>query len=227
VKKVLGALAALAVVLPLCSMAAETQPRVERHVLLQNGEQIGELGATIAGDRVEIRYAIDDNGRGPKLRESLVLGADGLPARWQIAGTAWVGAPVRETFEKRGGTARWRSNNDAGRAPAAAGTAYLANDASPWILGAYVRAALARPDRTLPVLPGGKLAVEKVRDVAVGAGRYAIYALNGLGGGPTFVMLDDAQRFAGLLQPGTLLLPEGAAADAAEFQRIATTIDAD
>jgi imidazolonepropionase-like amidohydrolase len=223
-----GALIALAAAL--ASPVAAAPPaadHVEKIVVIASGRNIGGITATTTGNRVDVEYVIDDNGRGPRIRERLVLGADGLPRRWEIAGTAWFGSPVKETFQIRGGTARWKSTNDSGEAPATPGTMYLANDASPWITGLLIREALRRPERTLPVLPGGKLSVEKVRDVTAGGGTFSVYAVNGFGGGPTFAMLDERGRFAGLLFPGFLFLPESAAGDAEAFQRLATTIDAD
>jgi hypothetical protein len=223
-----GALIALAAVLswPVYA-AAPPGDGVQKFTAIASGRNVGGITATTTGNRVAIEYVIDDNGRGPKIREQLVLGADGLPTRWEITGKAWFGSPVEETFEVRGGTARWTSTNDAGRAPAAPGTMYLANDASPWITGLLVRQALQRPDGTLPVLPGGNLGVEKVRDVTAGGDTFAIYAVSGLGSGPTFAMLDARGRFAGLLSPSFLILPESAVSDADAFKQLAATIDAD
>lgn len=207
--------------------AAPAADRVEKIVVIASGRNVGGITATTTGDRVDVEYVIDDNGRGPKIRERLVLGANGLPTRWEITGKAWFGSPVNETFEIRASTARWKSTNDAGEAPATPETMYLANDASPWIMGLLVREALERPDRTLAVLPGGNLTVEKIRDVTVGGGTFGVYAVNGFGGGPTFAMLDAGRNFAGLLFPGFLFLPESAAAHADTFQQLATTIDAE
>jgi len=207
--------------------AAPAADRVDRIVVIASGRNVGGITTTTTGNRVDVEYVIDDNGRGPKIREQLVLGADGLPTRWQITGKAWFGSPVEETFEIRGGTARWKSTNDAGQAPAGPGTLYLANDASPWITGLLVREALRRPERTLAVLPGGNLAVEKVRDVTAAGATFGVYAVNGLGTGPTFAMLDADGRFAGLLIPGFLFLPERAVGAADDFQQLAITIDAE
>jgi cytosine/adenosine deaminase-related metal-dependent hydrolase len=224
----LGALVALAAVVSMPSpAAAPAGERVEKIVVIASGRNVGGITATTTGNRVTVEYVIDDNGRGPRIREQLVLGADGLPTRWEITGKAWFGSPVQETFEIRAGTARWKSTNDAGQATATPGALYLANDASPWINGLLVREALNRPDRTLTVLPGGSVTVEKVRDVTGAGSTFGVYAVNGLDTGPTFVMLDAAQRFAGLLVPGFLFLPESVAAEADAFQQLATTIDAE
>src|SRR5262245_55854263 len=68
----------------------------QRFVYLTNDESVGAIVVQRTGDRIQIDYQIDDNGRGPKLRESLRLDAQGRPLDWSIEGAGYAGARVRE-----------------------------------------------------------------------------------------------------------------------------------
>src|SRR5258708_2886913 len=120
----------------------------ERLVVILNGEKAGYLHTKSSADRIEVDFHVDDNGRGSKTHESIVLGPDGLPHGWTVKGHAWYGAPVDESFKWRGDTASWKTLNDHGLVPATGPHLYIANDASPYALGLYLKALVAAPDRT-------------------------------------------------------------------------------
>jgi hypothetical protein len=199
----------------------------ERLIVILNGEKSGYVRATTAGDRIEVDYHVDDNGRGSRTHERIVLGADGLPHEWSVTGKAWVGAPVEESFEWRSGTASWKSRNDQGSAPADSPHLYVANDASPYALGLYLKALLAAPDRTLPGWPTGSLRAERTRQSQSIAGRtdevVNVWILWGLDVVPVFVLTDASNRFRGFFNAYFLLIPEeweGAAAQLKSLQRL-------
>lgn len=189
-----GALAAAAVLFA----AAFAQPAsAARYTVLSAGEPVGHLVAEQAGDQVLIEYHVDNNGRGPKWRESLRLDASGrLPVAWSVEGAGGVGAPVRESYAWDRGEASWRTLNDEGRASAAAPPLYVASDASPWALGLYARALMTAPGGRLEALPAGELRIERLGELTLGTGRRArevvAHALWGLGVTPEFVLLDPS-----------------------------------
>src|SRR5690606_21089732 len=86
----------------------------ERFSIITNGVDVGELQVARDEARVTVSYRVDDNGRGPKLKESIQIGADALPVRWTIQGQASSGAPVREQFAWRGDEVTWRTAGDRG-----------------------------------------------------------------------------------------------------------------
>ena len=90
----LGALSLLATV----SHAAGT---AERFSIVSNGETVGHIIATHDGPRVDIDYAVSDNGRGPKHKEHLLLNAAGIPIEWSIEGTSLMGGAVNEHLSYR------------------------------------------------------------------------------------------------------------------------------
>lgn len=165
----------------------------ERLSIVSNGEIVGSVVGTTDGNRVTVDYHVDDNGRGPKHREEIVLGPGGIPTQWTITGTSLMGAAVSEQYRWANGQARWTSQADKGEAPAATPGLYIANDDSPWASGIYARAALAAGG-SVATLPSGKLTVAKVRDLRVGTTPVEIYRLEGIQLSPDYLMLDGQKR---------------------------------
>ncbi len=179
-------------------MAAAAQAEPNRLSVLAGGEIVGEAAISTHGDRVEIDYRVSNNGRGPKVKEEVTLGPDGLPVEWTVRGTSTFGSEIDEAFAWRDGIATWRSQADEGRVRAASAPLYVVNDGSPWALELYVRKLLEDPDRRIDVLPGGALRLEALGDEVLGEGEQAVtgsvYRLNGLILDPAFVMLDAEGR---------------------------------
>ena len=200
-KALLVCTAALTTLAGWSAAAAETQS----FSVIANGEKVGQLTAEVAPNQVQTNYAVVENGRGPKARETIQLGPDGRPVHWTIEGSSLFGTPVSERFDFTGGQACWTSQADKGCVKAAEPPLYVANDASPWINGLYVRALLAAPNHTLPVLPAGQLHLEAVRKLQVGGAAGApslgvtVYELSGIDLEPRYVLVDDRGELFGLL----------------------------
>ena len=221
---------ALAVLPSLASTAApETVPAVERYAFIASGSRIGTMVVSTAGARVSVDWRVDDNGRGPKLKEEIDLGSDGVPRRWTLEGTSDAGAPVKEAFELRGTRATWTSLDDSGGLEVTGAPLYLPNNSSPWNLGLMLRLLLAAPGGRLPVLPAGEALVERVRDVRIGpesAGVEAtVYALWGLDVQPTFVLADGKRHLLGFIGAGYVLVAEQLAGEFEALSRLAQTIN--
>jgi hypothetical protein len=192
----------------LIAQATET----ERFSEVSNNEVVGHLQAVTDGKQVSVDYAVDDNGRGPKLRERLVLSDSGIPVQWTIDGTSLMGGAVHESLSWTHGTEKWLSQADQGSAPAPSPILYVANDTTPWSLGLYGRVLLHAPNQTLVVLPGGSLRLEKLRDVTVGEGSASItltaYMLSGVDVLPELLLFDKSEHlFARLVE--TVFVREG------------------
>ena len=145
----------LVIVLSLCSLAVfGVAIPAEHYVLIEIGENVGDLEVKTAGRHIDVDWKVNDNGRGPKIKEKIELDAAGLPVHWEIEGTAGVGAPVKETFDFTGGRAKWKSLDDSGEATSKA-PLYNPNNASPWALGLFLRTLLATPGEKHALLPSG------------------------------------------------------------------------
>lgn len=185
----------------------------ERLSIMSNGEKVGAIVAVVDGAKVAVDYRVDNNGRGPKHREEIVLGADAIPVRWRVAGSSLMGAAVDERYDWSDGKAQWSSQADKGEVRAPAPALYIVNDDSPWALGVYARAALRRADRKLDVLPAGRIALTRLRDMAVGSGPQAasvtVYRLDGVQLAPSYLMLDGEQRLFAAFDANSVAIREG------------------
>lgn len=203
---------------------------VDNFVLVQNGERIGTLQATSTGLRTDIVWRVDDNGRGPKLKETVLLGADGLPQRWSIEGKAWFGAPVRETFQRGGKSARWTSLNDQGKSDDL-GAIYLPNESSPWGFGLYLQRLLQAPDQRVRTLPSGELRLDRIREhelpTANGNRKIVLFALWGLDFTPTYLVAGSDNEFLGFIAPGFVYIASDLEKQFQALSDLADTLDVD
>ncbi|MGE6699553.1 Rid family hydrolase [Hyphomonas sp. NPDC076900] len=191
---------AAAFLLPVLPAAFAQTARFE-YAIIQNGESVGHLKVEETGRNAKIDYYVDSNGRGPKHKEQLTVDKAGVPVSWLIEGTSLMGGQVEESFAINDGVARWLSQADTGRVNLPAPALYAVNDGSPWAEYVYARALLADDDRRMPVLPGGEILLEKVRDVQLPAGESAVavsvYRLSGIDMSPSLLALDgDGSFFA-------------------------------
>jgi len=182
-----GALLALSLSVP---ASAETF----RYTAIANGEKVGHLVADVQGKTTKVDYAISNNGRGPKARETIEADAAGIPVTWDIEGESLFGSPVHERYAWKAGQAEWVSQADKGQIAAAKPLLYIGNDVSPWMLGVYVKALLKTPNKTLPVAPSGQLRLTEVRKITLGEGKKAVpltvYELAGIDLAPDYVLVD-------------------------------------
>lgn len=174
--------------------------------ILSNGEKVGSVVVDSQGDRATVDYRVDNNGRGPKHREELTFGAGGIPTAWTIKGTSLMGGTVDESYRWSGGRAQWSSQADAGSAKAKQPPLYVVNDDSPYAIWVYARAALARPDHSIPVLPSGKISLEQLKTMTIGEGAAATevtaWRLTGVQLNPSYLLLDKDQKLFALFGPG-------------------------
>jgi imidazolonepropionase-like amidohydrolase len=208
------------------SVAMPGQAATQRFTVLANGEKVGHLVAEQEGRTASVDYAVSNNGRGPKAREQIRFDAAGMPVSWTIDGSSLFGSPVSERFTWTDGTAEWVSQADRGSQPAARPILYVGNDASPWMLGVYVKALLKAPERTLPVLPSGRMRLTEVRKITLGEGQAAVpltvYELAGIDLSPDYVLVDRKGELFGTASGS--LIREGYEAHAPRLEAMSREI---
>jgi len=192
------------------SGAAETH----RYDWITAGRVTGELTVRLGADgRRETRFHYADRGRGPELREVIEIDGQGRLQRLSIRGTAYMGTPVDERFEREADHASWRTTFEKGSTDQAGEAFYLPAEGSPELTAMVARALLATPQRRLSVLPDGEAVIAALDDTTVGPPgrkRHAtLYAISGLDLTPTWVWLDDRRELLALSGGGFGLVPEG------------------
>jgi hypothetical protein len=123
--------------------------------------QVGHRGLRARSDCRGQVFELDSEGK---------TGADGMPLAVAIRGVTPSG-DAAETFSISAGSARWKSPIDAGTAKLFGARVLPAPGRGPIDLTAwFLEALLARPGKTLNLVPGGKAHAEKRTDLVVGAG---------------------------------------------------------
>jgi len=198
----------------------------EKLSILSNGEKVGTLVVETEGDHAVVDYRVDNNGRGPKHREDLTFGEDGIPIAWTIRGTSLMGGSVDESYRWTAGRAQWSSQADAGSTRAKRPPLYIVNDDSPYAIWVYAQAALARPDHSIAVLPSGKISLEKLQTLTIGEGSAATevtaWRLTGVQLNPSYLLLDKQHKLFALFDPSAdgITIREGYEASVPRLARL-------
>ncbi len=185
----------------------------ESFSILISGTPVGKLQAQHTADNSRIEYEYRNNGRGPTLTETVVIGENGLPLNWHISGATTFGNKIDEQFALNGGEASWKDATGAAKTTAAEPSIYVAQEASPYSIGIYARALLADADHAMPVLPGGTLRLDEIEKLNVsGAGgdiEVTAYALSGIDINPTYFLLDQNDAFFAFISPRFTIIRNG------------------
>ena len=199
----------LILALPLCALPAAAQHAghapapgdTVRYVAISAGRETGqELIWTDADGTIHSRMEYNDRGRGPAIHTRLRVNAQGFPVLIEAEGVNYFKAPVRERYELRDGRAVWENSADRGDVAVTGPAWYSAMDAS--VPGALLpRALLAAADRSLPLIPEGRVRIEPAAELRVSAGGRSQtvrqYALHGFGFQPFHLWLgEDGEFFA-------------------------------
>jgi imidazolonepropionase-like amidohydrolase len=192
-------------------------PANARHFVIQStAGKHGDSWAWVAADGTRIgRESLNLRGQVFEVDSSGKAGADGLPSAITIRGVTPQG-DAAETFTITGRTAAWKSPIDAGTANYSMPAFYVSQggpiDTTAWFLDAL----LARPDKSLDLLPGGKARAAKLVDLEVGAGAarqtIALWSVTGIGTSPLPIWADANNRFFALTV-GLAWLPDAYAGE--------------
>ena len=170
-----------------------------RYVAVSAGRVSGqEVIWRDADGTIHSRMEYNDRGRGPSMHTRLRVDERGLPVWIEAEGVNYFKAPVRERFELKDGRAVWENSADRGDRAVQGPAWYAAVDAS-FDAGLLPRALLASPDRSLPLLPEGRVRIEPGTELTVAAGgrtrTVRQYAVHGFGFQPYRLWLDEAGEF--------------------------------
>jgi len=192
-------------------------PATARHFIIQStGGRHGEswMWDTPDGARMG-RESMNLRGQVFELDSSGKAGSDGMPAAITVRGFTPQG-DAGETFTIAAGTAQWKSPIDSGNAAYSTPAFYVAQGGPMAVNAWLIEALLARPDRTLTLLPGGRAHAEKLTDLQVGAGAAArtitLWGVTGLGTSPVPIWSDTDNHFFAV-SFGLAWLPEAYASE--------------
>ncbi|MEW2922414.1 amidohydrolase family protein [Muricauda sp. ANG21] len=187
----------------------------ETYTVIVGENKVGHLKTQISGDTIQIDYDYKNNGRGPTLKETIVLNAEGYPIDWKITGNTTFGNAVDEHFTLEGENASWTDATGSGSTTVDAPQLYVNQFGSPYSSVLAARLLLNAPENTMPVLPAGNLTLTKMESLSVpnpsGDGELALttYALSGAELNPSYFILDDSQKFFASITPRYIVIREG------------------
>ena len=197
-------------------------PAGARHLVIQStGGRHGEswIWTTADGTRMG-RESMNLRGQVFELDSVSKAGPDGMPSEIAIHGVTPAG-DAAETFSISGGTARWKSQIDAGSAVYAAPAFYMSQGGPIETTAWFLEALLARPDKTLALLPGGKAHAEKLADLQIGSGTslrtVTLWFITGIGTTPIPIWSDADQKFFAV-SFGIAWLPDAYAAEQVKLE---------
>src|SRR5947207_10135712 len=187
-------------------------PANARHFIIQStGGKHGDSWTWIAPDGARMgRESMNLRGQVFELDSRGIIGADGMPSTIAIRGVQPSG-DAAETFSVSGGTASWKSPIDSGSA-SYAGPAFYSAQGGPIDMTAwFLEALLARPGKSMDLLPGGTAHAEKLVDLEVGDDdtrrTITLWSLSGLSTTPIPLWADANNKFFAFT-PGLDWIPE-------------------
>jgi imidazolonepropionase-like amidohydrolase len=167
-----------------------------------NGNRMGRESMNLRGQVFEF----DSDGK---------AGADGMPWTVAIRGVTPSG-DAAETFTISAGSARWKSPIDAGTASYSAPAFYVSQGGPIDLTAWFLETLLARPDKMLNLLPGGRAHAERLTDLVLGAGStkrtITLWSVTGIFTSPIPIWADTNNKFFGLAM-GIAWLPDAYAGE--------------
>jgi hypothetical protein len=204
---------------------AQAAPQTTKYLIfVDGGKKAGEQVVERDDDgTVRVNYIFKNNGRGPELKETMRIGADGTFLNYAVKGNSTFGAVVDEKFERKGDVAHWKSTSEGGSKNQSNGAMYVPLNSSYEVVSAAITALAARPDGKLPLLPSGTLTQRVLDTVDVSSAdikqTVQLLAQTGLGLQPSFywATTGDKPRLFASIHPGQDTLIEAGWQDNSEM----------
>jgi hypothetical protein len=206
------------------ALPGDVPANAERYSITIMGNLAGQQAIWTAADgTTHIFYQFNDRGRGPKTTTILTLDAKGVPTAETVNGNDYLKSPVNEEYSYKAGVGRWKNTAEQGEKNLSTPALYVAMNGAPAEFGTLVHAALGNGGR-IALLPEGEARVERVaeRDLEnTGQKKHVVmYAVTGLDFSPTYLWLDDHDKFFGFVNPWSTIVPEGWEQAASSLQSV-------
>jgi len=150
-----------------CAVGPDKTPSIsEEFFTVITGETtVGHLNVIKSGDSVSVDFDYKNNGRGPTMKETIMLNSKGFPIRWDITGNTTFGNSVDEHFLLQNKTAKWTDATGSGTATVDQPTLYINQFGSPYSMAIAAQVLLKEPDLSLPALPAGELQLAEMETI--------------------------------------------------------------
>lgn len=206
-------------------------PEKETFAVITGGIKVGHLIVDRAGDSVAIDYDYKNNGRGPTIKETVVLNADGFPVQWDIAGSSTFGNTIDEHFKLDGKNASWKDASGESTATIEKPSFYVTQSGSPYSLFMTARVLLNSKDQSVSALPAGDLKLTELESIETKTGdsplKLKTYALSGVNLNPSYFILDAKDQFFAMIDARFIIIREGYESEEKEMRMLAEKYSAE
>ncbi len=194
-------------------LPADIPATADHYSLLLMGNAAGQQAIWTASDgTLHIFFQFNDRGRGPKTTSILKLNSNGIPLSETITGNDYLKSEVNETFSLDASTARWKNNAEQGEKKISASAYYSPLNGAPAETALLAGAALHNGGK-IALLPEGEARVQQVSELDIEASskkkHVALYSITGLDFSPTYVWLENQDRFFASVDTWGSVVPEG------------------
>ncbi len=197
-------------------------PANARHLVIQStGGKHGDSWSWVAPNGARMgRESMNLRGQVFELDSEGKAGPDGMPFTITVRGVTPSG-DAAETFTISAGSGRWKSPIDAGNAAYSGPAFYLAQGGPIDLTAWFLDTLLAKPDKTLNLLPGGKAHAERLTDLEIGAGAtkrtITLWSVSGVSTSPVPIWAGADNKFFGVSM-GIAWLPEAYAGEQSKIE---------
>jgi hypothetical protein len=185
----------------------------ETYSVIFGGTTVGHLKTHTVGDTIQVDYDYKNNGRGPTMKETIVLNKDGFPIQWNITGNTTFGNNVDERYTMGGTTASWTDATGSDSTSVDKAIWYVNQSGSPYSEILTARSLLKTPDSSADVLPAGTLKLTEMEKTSITVDSTTVdlttYALSGADLNPSYFIADNEQRLFAVISPSFVIVREG------------------
>lgn len=195
------------------ALAAAPADVKRRLVIVMSSRPSGFSETTIHPDgRREEVLEIVQNGRGPKVRTEVTVGANGTITRYEATGKNEMGTPVEEHFSLTGNHAQWAGKEENGATDVSGLAHYYPRSQSVDAIGVLAD-SLEKNGGKLALLPAGEAMLSRVGEATAkgktGDVHLSAWMITGLDLTPTRFWRRDDGSFFGLTETWFAAVPEG------------------
>jgi imidazolonepropionase-like amidohydrolase len=196
------------------ALASAAQAATERSTMVTLGKVAGyQQVEYLPNGEVKAHFEFNDRGRGPSLDSVYRVSANGTVTAAENKGVDYLKAPVDERYSATGTTHRWKNSAEDEQREVPGPVFYLSLNSVPEETVLLIRAALKAKDQRIALLPSGEAQVAAVGTYTVkgkaGSKKVRLYALSGLDLTPSYLWLDEEQRFFAGVWGWSKLVREG------------------
>ncbi|MHB0755368.1 amidohydrolase family protein [Polaribacter sp. M15] len=197
----------------------------ENFSVIISGTTVGHLKTHTVGDTIQVDYDYKNNGRGPTLKETIVLNTDGFPVQWKINGSTTFGSKVNEHFALHKNIASWTDATGSDSTSVNKALWYVDQSGSPYSSILIARSLLKSTDFSAYVLPAGRLKLTEMDKISVTVDSTTVnltnYAVSGAYLNPYYFIADNEKRLFAIISPSFVIVREGFEAKEKELRTYA------